>query len=286
VRLLARRRAPACDCRLCRPDLALAPVDRKALSDVREHGTHVVLVSGSCDEHSVVEPSAEPDFAYTVGLWHQRRHPGAAHQRAAAARGDAPGAERPVRARAGRRRAGAGRLVEDVLGGVPVTLEELTPETRARTVTWSTWFHRQDVPALQVVWPDLEGVFVWQGADPVLDECQPPSWRVPGPRTGALAAVPSWPFPVAADAMAFTCVHVVEGQAPALYVERDADAELGEDWSVSCGVAHPDKSALVLAHLRHLVIRSPGLREVADLPLGWWAERADARAPWRRCAGE
>jgi hypothetical protein len=122
-----------------------------------------------------------------------------------------------------------------VLGGVPVTLEELTPETRARTVTWSTWFHRQDVPALQVVWPDLEGVFAWQGADPVLDECQPPSWRVPGPRTGALAAVPSWPFPVAADAMAFTCVHVVEGQAPALYVERDADAELGEDWSVSCG---------------------------------------------------
>jgi hypothetical protein len=41
-----------------------------------------------------------------------------------------------------------------------------------------------------------------------------------------------------------------------------------------------------MAHLRHLVTRSPGLREVADLPLDHWAERADARSPWQRYLSE
>jgi hypothetical protein len=291
VRLLPRRReADACDCRLCRAGSEdLDDRDRKAISDVQQYGVHVVLVSDSfpctCanhDEHAHAEPSGEPDFAYTVGLWHQRRHPellmsGLPNPKvmhralndlsAWVAKGEVL---RP------------GVLYEDVLGGVPVTVEELTEEARARMVTWSAWFHRRDVPALQVVWPDLEGVFAWQGAAPVVDERQPPRWRVPGPRRGALAPEPSWPFPVGRDALAFTCTHVVEGEAPALYVQRDADDERVEDWSVSCGEDHEGTGELVMAHLSHLVVRSPGLREVADLRLGQWARREDARSPWQR----
>ena len=253
---------------------------------------HVVLVSDAypctCEGHEEHdhEPSDEPDFAYTVGLWHHRRHPELLIS-------GLPRAEvmhRALNELAGVVMAGQvlgpGQLWEDVLGGVPVTLEELTPEARARTVTWSSWFHRRDVPALQVVWPDLEGVFAWQGAHPSVAEGQPESWRVQGPREGALAPEPTWPFPVPDDRLAFTCKHVVEGEAPALYAQRDRDDERGEDWSVSCGVEHPDKSDLVLAHLRHLVVRSPGLREVADLPLDHFAERPDARSAWQVWASE
>jgi hypothetical protein len=295
VRLLPRRRsAEPCDCRLCRSGPEdLDASDRRAVGNVQQYGTHVVLVSSSLpctcaghDEHAHEEPSGEPDFGYTVGLWHQRRHP----ELLMSGLPDPAVMHRALNDLSAWVLAGEvlrpGVLYEDVLGGVPVTLEELTAETRARTVTWSAWFHRREVPALQVVWPDLEGVFAWQGADPVLAERQPPSWRVPGPRAGGLAPEPTWPFPVDREAMAFTCRHVVEGEAPALYVQRDPDDVRGEDWSVSCGAQHDGPGELVLAHLRHLVTRSPGLREVADLPLGHWAERADARSPWQRYLSE
>jgi hypothetical protein len=296
LRLLPRRRpaGPPCDCRLCRPGSdEYDAQERRAISNVVDYGVHVVLVSATLpctcerhEEHADHEPSGEPDFAYTVGLWHQRRHP----ELLISGIPRVQVMHRALNDLAGWVRSGAvlrpGELYEDVLGGVPVTVEELTTQTRSRTVTWSSWFHRLDVPALQVVWPDLEGVFAWQGADLVVEESQPPAWRVPGPRSGALAPTPSWPFPVPRDVLAFTCKHVVEGQAPALYVQRDRDDERGEDWSVSCGVEHPDKSDLVLAHLSHLVTRSPGLREVADLPLDHRAERADARSPWRRYVTE
>ena len=254
----------------------------------------MVLVSSSvpcsCEHHDEnadhSEPTDEPDFAYTVGLWHQRRHPELLIS----------GLPRPeVMHRAlndlsrlviGGQRLQPGGLYEDVLAGVPVTVEELTGQTCARTVTWSAWFHRREVPALQVVWPDREGVFAWQGADAALDDRQPATWRVAGPRTGGLAPVPSWPFPVPTDQLAFTCKHVAEGAAPALYVQRDRDATRGEDWSISCGQEHPDKTDLVLSHLNHLVTRSPGLREVADLPLDHWAERPDARSAWLRQRSE
>jgi len=260
------------------------------VSDVQQHGVQVVLVSDSlpcsCEQHEEHESTGEPDFAYTVGLWHQQRHP----ELLMSGLPDQKVMHRALNDLSRWVMAGEvlrpGGLYEDVLGGVPVTLEQLTDETRARTVTWSQWFHRRDVTALQVVWPDLEGVFAWQGADPVVDERQPPSWRVPGPREQGLAPAPTWPFPVPRDALAFTCKHVADGEAPALYVQRDRDDVRGEGWSLSCADSHEDNNGLVMVHLSHLVTRSPGLRAVADLPLDHWAERADARSPWRRCVTE
>lgn len=285
MRLLRRA---ACDCRLCRPDRDAGARDRKTVSDVEQYDVHVVLVSDdypcTCEGHDEHDhtPTDEPDFVYTVGLWHQRRHP----ELLMSGIPDVRVMHHALNELAGRVVAGAvlepGALLEDVLGGVPVTVERLTDRATAERVTRSAWFHRREVPALQVVWPDREGVFAWQGAAPVVAGSQPEAWRVPGPRSGALAPEPTWPFPVSRDALAFTCVHVVEGEAPALYVQRDADPERGEDWSVSCGQEHPDKDDLVLSHLRHLVTRSPGLRAVADLPLDWWADRPDASSPWRR----
>ena len=288
---LLRRRGPApeaCTCRLCHPDPVVAPGDRKALADVQEHGVHVLLVSDavpcSCGhegEHDH-EPSDEPDFAYTVGLWHHRRHPElllSGLPRHEVMHRTLNDLARVVLDGAVLR---PGDVVEDALAGVAVTLEELTPEARAERVTWSSWFHRRDVPALQVVWPDTEGVFAWQGGPAVLDERQPPSWRVPGPRTGALAPEPDWPFPVPPDHLTICCRHVLEGEAAALYLQRDRDEGRGEDWCVSCGEQEHAQEDLLLGHLRHLVVRSPGLREVADLGLDEWARREDARSSWQR----
>lgn len=292
MRLLPRRgdREPdPCDCRLCRPDPEVDPADRKALQDVQEHGVHVVLVAdsqacSSCGGEADHEhdDAGEPDFAYTVGLWHQRRHPDLLMTGLPSVQVMHSALNELSRRVLVGEVLRPGGLWEDVLRGVPVTVEELRPEARAQTTTWSTWFHRRDVPVLQVVWPDTEGVFAWQGGSGALDERQPPQWRVPGPRSGALAEQASWPFPVPRDQLAFTCRHVLDGELPALYVQRDRDATRGEDWVVSCGGEHEGSGQLLLAHLSHLVTRSPGLREVADLSLDHLARREDSQTPWQR----
>ena len=294
MRLLPRRRERGrsdCGCRLCRPDGSLSPRDQKVIDDVQAYGVHVVLVSDAypcaCghepgESHDHGEATGQPDFAYTVGLWHHRRHPELLMS-------GLPSPEvmhSGLNELAGLVMAGEvlrpGGVWEDVLAGVAVTVEELTDGVRAETVTWSSWFHRRDVPGLQVVWPDRAGRFAWQGADPVLDERQPPEWRVPGSRAGALAPVPDWPFPVPGDTLAFTCRHLAEGEASPRYIQRDRDDKRGEDWSVSCGVEHPEAGDLVLCHLSHLVTGSPALRELADLGLDEWADRPDAHTPWKR----
>ena len=286
MRLLGRRRPerPWCDCRLCRPGGEQDERDRKAVRDVREHLVHLVLVSDAhecaCEHEHEPPQETGPDFVYTVGLWHQRQHPelllSGIPRRDVMHRVLNELARRVVEDGLV---LAPGRAYEDVLSGVPVCVEELTPEGRAETTTWSAWFHRQDVPALQVVWPDLDGLFAWQGGADILDERQPPQWRVAGPRSGALAPEPPWPFPVPRETLAFACRHVAEGELPVLYAQRDRDDERGEDWSVSCGAEH-ETGELTMWHLHHALTRCPGLSDVAGLPLDHWAGRPDARSPW------
>lgn len=274
---------PGCDCLLCRHDPDLSAADRKGVEDVREHRVHVVWVSdrADCDCGHEHEQTDEPDFAYTAGLWHHRGHPDlliSGIPRAEVMHSALNDLARRVVEEG--ERLEPGRTYEEVLGGVSVTVEEATGLGREQAA-WSSWFHRRDVPVLLVVWPDLDGVFAWQGADPVLDELQPPAWRVPGPRAGALAAQPSWPFPVPRDTLAIACRHVADGELPITWVQRDTDERRGEDWCLGCGAEH-ETSELVTWHLHHAVARCPSLREVADLPLDHAAERADGVSPWTR----
>ena len=70
-----------------------------------------------------------------------------------------------------------GDVLEDVLAGVPVVLEEVREEALAETVAWSGWFHRRKPEALAIVWPTTSGLFPWQpGAPAILDTAQPPGW--------------------------------------------------------------------------------------------------------------
>lgn len=278
-----RRAGKDCDCRLCRPGDESDPRDAKAVSDVRDHGVHVLLVSdegdSSCEHEHDHPPSDEPAFAYTVGLWHHRRHP----ELLISGLARTTVMHRALNELAQRvvddgERLVPGEVYEGALGGVPVTVEETTAEG-AGHATWSEWFHRRPVPVLQVVWPDLDGVFAWQGGEAPLDEAQPVSWRVPGPRTGALAPSPSWLFPVPPETLVLVCGHVVAGD-PVRHVVREVDAERGEDWQVLCGGVHADVDGAELWHLQHVVTKYPGVRALADLPLDSAAERPDERSPW------
>ena len=263
--------APGCRCHVCVPEPLDDPRDLKCVSDVLEHGVHVIAVSEG-------DGPDEPAFAYTVGLVHQAEHPELVMSGQKAALMHAALNEGARRVLAGLRLA-PGTTAENVIGRWPVVVDAMSPEGLRTTVRWSAWFHRREVDAVQLVWPDTRGIFAWQpGAADYAAALQPASWRVPVRRTGAVAPDPEWPFPVPPDRLAFACACVADDGAPVRYVIRQHDPQRGEDWQVLCGEVHDESSGSVrLVHLAHLVRGAPSLLEVADLGLD---EEAYRESPW------
>ena len=289
-----------CDCHICRPDEFYDDADRATIETVLAHGWQVVLVSdeASCEhpDHDDAEHHAHPvhdhqghevddsvpAFAYTVGLGHRCGHPELLIS------GLDPTLMHRVlndvarRVMLGRRLV-PGDVLEDVLAGVPVVLEQVTDEGLADTVTWSGWFHRTRPEALAIVWPTTSGLFAWQpGAPETLDRAQPPSWRARFPHSGGVGVDPDWVFPVPPDHPTFSCSHVVDGGDAILWAARQTDETRGEDWSIHCGAEGHETDDMRLVHLAHLVRSAPSLRELGDLGLDEEALRLDPDSAWAR----
>jgi hypothetical protein len=172
-------------------------------------------------------------------------------------------------------------VLEGVLAGVPVAIEQVADDALRGTVTWSGWFHRRKPEALAIVWPDRSGVFAWQpGAPASLDALQPSGWRVPIDHTGGLATDPAWDFPVPPDHKAFSCTHVVDHGEAVLWAARESDATRGEDWSIHCGALDHETDDMRLVHLAHLVRSAPSLRQISDLGIDEEALRPDPDSDW------
>ena len=279
-----------CDCHICRPDESYDELDRRAIETVLEHGWQVTSVAeaAGCShpdhddlaDHDHGEPG--PAFAYTVGLGHRAGHPellisGLDHRVMHRALNNVA-----QRVMSGRRLA-PGDVLEDVLAGVPVALEQVADGALRDTVSWSGWFHRRKPEALALVWPDRNGVFAWQpGAPEILDELQPSGWRVPIEHTGALATDPDWTFPVPPDQGVFSCTHVVDDGEAVLWAARESDDARGEDWSIHCGAGGHETDDMRIVHLAHLVRSAPSLREISNLGLDEEALRADPDSTWTR----
>ena len=282
--------APGCDCHICRPDASYDELDRRTIDSVLEHGWQVILVAddAACSDPEHHDHSADdegdpgPAFAYTVGLGHRLGHPELLMS----------GLDRHVMHRAlndiadrimNGRRLSPGDALEHVLAGVPVAIEQVADDGLRDTVTWSGWFHRRKPAALAVVWPDRNGVFAWQpGAPDILDELQPPRWRVPVEHTGGLSIDPAWDFPVPPDHRAFSCTHVVDDGEAVLWAARQPDERRGEDWSIHCGASGHETDDMRIVHLAHLVRSAPSLRQISGLGIDEEAWRADPDSDWEK----
>src|SRR5689334_1057666 len=85
-----------------------------------------------------------------------------------------------------------------------------------------------------------------------------------------------WPFADPENVAAICCSHVLEGH-PILRVTHDDDDGA---WQLLCGQPHEGSEARVVC-LGCMVAREPSLASLADLPLGWCADRDDAGTPWQ-----
>lgn len=88
---------------------------------------------------------------------------------------------------------------------------------------------------------------------------------------------PNWPFDDAINTAAFTTRPVLEQGLPVLLVSHDPEG----DWQFLCGTT-TELEDCKLVCLGCAFQRDPTLAEVADLPLGWLAEREAAGGAWER----
>lgn len=279
--------AAGCDCQICRPESAYDARDRATLDGVLRHGWRVLLVSDAdgCDEEGCdghpADDGAGPPFAYTVGLGHRADHPELLMS----------GLDRRVMHHAvnvvaeqvlAGRRFRPGDVVEGVLGGWPVVLEQVSEAGLREAVIWSGWFHRRRPEALALVWPSsTTGLFPWQpGAAAEVDAAQPRAWREPFEHVGAAAPDPPWVLPAPPEQLVLTCVHVLEQGMPVLWAARERDPDRGEDWSIHCGGGGHTDDEVRLVHLAHLVRAAPGLRELQELGPDEEALRRSVDDPW------
>jgi hypothetical protein len=88
----------------------------------------------------------------------------------------------------------------------------------------------------------------------------------------------AWPFADPENLAAITLKRIVRGESPILRVCHDED---DGGWQFLDGgeVAVEDASLVSLLHVTRI---DPSVLELADLPLGWVAQRAGPGEPWNR----
>jgi hypothetical protein len=140
--------------------------DRKMIADVREHGVHVV--------HVFDPEGKDPEFSYTLGLWHTYRHPEVLIF----------GLKRELRhtllnnlkfAISNGRSFTDGLSANDALAGYICYFQELSKEYLHKYLGRDCWFYDgDDFSAVQMLWPTVDGVYPWdEGASEYLQQLQP-----------------------------------------------------------------------------------------------------------------
>lgn len=91
-----------------------------------------------------------------------------------------------------------------------------------------------------------------------------------------------WPFPDERNVGVYSCCHILDEDRPILRVTHDED---DGEWQVLCGELHEASDGRLVC-LGCMVSRDPSILILADLPLGWCADRDSAGDDWVRSKNE
>ena len=94
----------------------------------------------------------------------------------------------------------------------------------------------------------------------------------------ALEPQSDWVFDEPKNVAVITTRQIIRDGHPILYVSHDADDGA---WQFHTGGAFATQDGMIVA-LHSIVELDPSVSQLADLPLGWVAQRANATAAWER----
>lgn len=174
-----------------------------------------------------------------------------------------------------------------IIGKVDVIFRPVDPVWVKRLMNSAKWFNGGwDFPVLQMIYPDLKGRFQWE--DGFDDRFRQPLLQSDAPETreeidfkaslDPASSLYDWKFLVGPHSNAFLSKTVNDGDEPVTYVSHDADDGA---WQF-LGDSMSDGGGPVVVCLHHPIDKDPTLTELADLPLGWCAEREGVGSPWIR----
>jgi hypothetical protein len=148
------------------------------------------------------------------------------------------------------------------------------------------YYRNSTFPVLQVIYPDLNSRFPKEEgfntyfAQPMLQPDAPMTrieedfWASNDPKSSLF----DWKFPDPPHTGAYLSKTVHEGAEEVTYVSHDSDDGA---WQF-LGDLMDEGGGPVLVCLHHPIDKDPSLKELADLPQGWYATRAKPGDPWLR----
>ncbi len=250
--------------------------DERTISHIEEFGCSVVHVerttagSGWSYTVGVYDTALKPEII-TVGLYEQTAHV-------------------LLNEAAKRLRAGIdltqGRH-HDMVGEVDCEFRPVDPKWTRHLMGWAVWYYGgAEFPVLQAVYPDRENRFPEdEGFDPVFAQplMQPGAavtgvendfWASADPKSSLF----DWKFPDPPHTHVFLSKSVQTGAEPITYASHD---EADGAWQF-LGDSMIEGGGPVVVCFHHPIDNDPTLKELADLPLGWWAKRSRPGEPWIR----
>ena len=253
----------------------LCPEDESTISHVEEFGCSVVNVVGS--EYDI-------GWSYTIGIFDTCDRPeiiavGLRPETAQAALNEAANLLRSgVDLTVGRH--------HDLIGEVDCEFRPVDEKWVRHLMGWALWYYDgTDFPVLQAVYPDLQNRFPEdEGFDTAFEQ---PLMQPGGPMTRVEndfwasndpnSSLFDWKFPDPPHTGVILSKTVNAGTEPVTFVSHDAEDGawqlLGDSMSEPGGV---------ISCFHHPIDRDPSIAELADLPLGWYAERDKIGEPWVR----
>jgi hypothetical protein len=254
---------------------ALSEEDERTISHVEEFGCSVVSVKrakyglGWSYTVGVFDTSGKPEII-TVGLLPDTAH-FALNEAAKLLRAGADVTGRHP----------------DLVGKVDCEFRPVDRKWVKHLMGWALWYYGgDDFPVLQAVYPDLQNRFPEdQGFDksfaqPLMQPDAPITgtendfWASADPKSSLF----NWKFPDDPHTGVFLSETVHKGTEPVTFVSHNAEDGA---WQF-LGDSMSDGGGPVISCFHHPIDQDPSLAELADLPLGWYAERNSVGETWIR----
>ncbi len=174
-----------------------------------------------------------------------------------------------------------------IIGEVDCEFRPVDPKWVRQLMRWAVWYYQgQDFPVIQAVYPDLQNRFPEDHEfdkafqQPLMQPYAPMTriendfWASTDPKSSLF----NWKFPDDPHTRVFLSETVHKGTEKVTYVSHDAEDGA---WQF-LGDSMSDGGGPVISCFHHPIDEDPSLTQLADLPMGWYAERAGVGEPWIR----
>lgn len=175
-----------------------------------------------------------------------------------------------------------------LIANVDCEFRIVAPKWVERLMNFANWYNDgADYPALQLIYPDLQNRFQWEKGfesrfvQPLLQPgtpCTPVDQQFWDSVGSDKDRFPNWKFSDKPHTKVFISKAILENKEWITYVTHDLSDGA---WQI-LGETGIETGGPELACLHAMVEKDPTLVDLADLPLGWYAERSAPAEPWER----